>query len=124
MTTWLLTAIGGVILSCATPFAQTWLSRYINRMRKVRSLARIKQEPCYAEGRCIEHAIDPASGVVVCENYYIAKLDVGRVLLVSLDQSVYLPMSCMEFESLHVVIASDAEYDIAGHELKPRQPEY
>ena len=86
-------------------FGQAWFSRYINLLKKERSYARICQEPYYQVGSHIIRAVDPASGAVICEDYYIAELSVGRVLLRSVtDDNEVIPMTCMEFEALHVTM--------------------
>ena len=86
-------------------FGQAWFSRYINLLKKKRSHARICQEPYYRVGNHIIRAVDPASGVVICEDYRIIELSVGRIVLRSnTDKSEVIPMTCMEFEALHVTM--------------------
>lgn len=107
--TTLLTGAAGLLVH----FGQAWFSRYINLLKKKRSLARIRQEKWYRPGRVIIRAISPGSGAVVCEDYYISQLDVGRVLLESMDGDHVIPMTCMEFEALHVVIDKSKLIDTA-----------
>ena len=87
-------------------FGQAWFGRYVNLLAKQRAYARIRAESWYCRGAHIIRAVDPASGAVICENYHIDELSVGRVLLRSRDGSAVIPMTCMEFESLHVTINS------------------
>lgn len=99
--TTLLTGAAGLLVH----FGQAWFSRYINLLKKKRSLARIRQEPYYQVGSHIVRTVDPASGTVVCEGYRIDELSVGRVLLrATADPNAVIPMTCMEFEALHVTI--------------------
>ena len=86
-------------------FGQAWFSRYINLLKKKRSHARLCQEPYYRVGSHIIRAVDPASGAVICEHFQIAELSVGRVLLrADKHKNTVIPMTCMEFEALHVTM--------------------
>ena len=107
MTTWILSTIGAIIAGCAAHFGQAYFAKYVNKLKKMRSLARIKQEPFYQPGRVIKQAISPGSGATICENYMIAEMSVGRILLQSKDGKHLLPMTCMEFEELHVIIENE-----------------
>ena len=102
--TWILTTIGATVAGVAGRYTQAWFAKHINQMKKERALARIQQEPYYRVGNVISAAICPSSGVTVVENYYIADMDVGRVLLKQVDGEHVLPMTGMEFEALQVII--------------------
>lgn len=112
MTTWIISTIGAIIAGCAAHYGQAYLAKYINRLKKMRSLARIQQEPLYQPGQVIVKAISPGSGAIICEDYEIIEMSVGRILLQSKDgfgihnNKHLLPMTCMEFEELHVIIES------------------
>ena len=107
MTTWIISTIGAIIAGCAVHYGQAYMSKYINHLKKMRSLARVKQEPYYKVGSKVVKAISPGSGSIICMNYEIIEMGVGRILLQSKDGKHLLPMTCMEFEELHVIIENE-----------------
>ena len=108
MIEFILSVVSAVVLGGVTYLSSTTLREktagHFAMMRKERALARIKQEPHYRVGSVVTRCISPGSGALVCENYYIAELGVGRVLLAEIDGTDVLPMTGMDFEEKDVTI--------------------
>ena len=96
----IITAIG---LAAVTGPVQAWAGKYINRLRQIRSLARVKA--LYSVGDVIAAAYRDGVAEPFIENWYIASMQVGCIKLRSMiDSSHVLPMTNQEFEALQVVI--------------------
>ena len=110
MTGWIISGVGTIALAVAGHFSQAFFARYVHKIRKARSLARLQEEPLYRPGHIIASAIEPESGAEVVAEYYIADIAFGRVVLKSLDNARIIPMTCMEFEKLHVILYANKTY--------------
>ena len=95
------------LLSLATPIALLFIAAavrpYINYFRKRQALRRVAGEPLYVPGAPFRRVYDPVGGADLMGAGHIVSIAHGRVLLESAvgDQ---LPLTVIEFESLHVVM--------------------
>ena len=104
------TVLGIIGAVFATPFGQTWTSRYMRRIKQERALARLKQIPEYKIGTWLEFYTPDVGGGSsrFGDVWTLVEMKVGRVLLLSHKTGHYFPLTCQEFEAGSVVVHKNA----------------
>ena len=113
--TTLVSILTALVIGACSPWVHEKFSKFANHVRKRRALGRISHEPYYQVGSVINRAYMPGVGDPICQNWYIAEMHVGRILLRSIDDpSEALPMTVIDFETMQVFVDNSRRVDSNG----------